>query len=92
MASNKLKVTISHDGYTTIAESSNLRTVQKCLSLIAEDALVNPPSAEAVALEAAEATISELRQAKYDLQSKLATLEKRVFAKLDEKPAETQAA
>lgn len=92
MANPKLTVTITADGYVTIATSANLATIQKCLSVICEERLASPPSAEAVALEAAEerheAQVSELRQANYKMDQQIKELLKKIPSPMTDKQPE----
>jgi hypothetical protein len=80
MAKSKLTVMIQHDEWIEIARSSNPRTVQACLSLIANETPESPPSPEAVALEAAERQIRELKAQSNKLECEIIDLKKKVPA------------
>ena len=88
-------MTITSEGYLKVAESTNLRTIQRCLSLIAEETLANPPSPEVAALEAAlevasgEKTVIAARN--YDLDKRVKELEKLLINHIEKKTMDTNA-
>lgn len=88
MATSKLTVVINHEDWVQVAKSTNPRTVQKCLSLIAEEEAANPPTADAIALEAAEKMISELKSMKLALESQIITLTKKIPSPMTDKQPE----
>jgi hypothetical protein len=91
MAQSKLSVTITSGDYTEVAKSTNLRTIQKCLSLIAEETLENPPSREAVELEAVEREKVAIAARNYDLDRRVKELEKLLMNYLEKKTMDTNA-